>query len=109
VACPAEDGEPPYEHCFPVGDGAYARARWEGVRAVVAGPETRRCRLFRLSPGTYAAYYTSDGLLARLEWGRYTIQIKTFPAKKGTAAAAESAPPPAPKAAQPPPGEGGTE
>jgi hypothetical protein len=108
VACPAEDDEPPYELCFPVGEAAYARARWEGVRAVAAGPETRRCRLFRLAPRDYAAYYTSDGLLARLAWGRYLIQIKAFPTRKGAGAGGVT-PPAAPAAVQSQAEEGGTE
>lgn len=111
VAVPAEDVEPPYELCFPVAASAFARARWGGVRAVVAGGERRLCRVFLLEPGSYTAYYTYDGLLARLEWGRYALQLESYPTKKRAAAAAESATPsaPAPENRQPPPGEGGAE
>lgn len=111
VAVPAEANEPPYELCFPVAAEypAFARARWADVRPVVASGERRVCRVYRLEPGAYTAYYTYDGLLARLEWGRYAILLRSFPKAKGAAAAAESAgqPEAPPKEPPPPAPEGG--
>lgn len=111
VAVGAEDAEPPYELCFPVAPSAFARARWVGARAVVASGERRLCRVYRLAPGPYTAYYTYDGLLARLEWGRHALQLRSYPSAKRGAAAAERAtqPPAVPENSQPTPVEGGGE
>jgi len=107
VAVPAEGDEPPFELCFPVAASGFARATWAGARPVVASGERRLCRVYRLEPGPYAAYYTYDGLLARLEWGRYALQLRSYPTAKTGAAASAARPPAIPEESQPPPAAGG--
>lgn len=109
VAVPAENEQPPSELCFPVAASGFARARWSGARPVVASGERRVCGVYRLEPGPYTAYYTYDGLLARLEWGRYVLQLRSYPTEKRGVVEAESAGQPAapPAEPRPPAPEGG--
>ena len=109
LAVPAGDDEPPYEFCFPVAASGFARAHWSGARPVVANSERRVCSVYRLEPGPYTAYYTYNGLLARLEWDRYALQLRSYPKAKTGALPAESAVQPAkiPGASEPPTPEGG--
>jgi hypothetical protein len=109
VAVRAESDEPPYELCFPVAASGFARALWVGARPVVASGERRLCGVYRLEPGPYTAYYTYDGLLARLEWGRYVLQLRSYPKAKTVPAVVEGAAQPAAPSESPGPSgpEGG--
>ncbi len=108
VAVADEDDAPPYEFCFPAVEGRPARAKWQGLKAVVVGGESRMCRVYELEPGPFRAYYTYDGVLVALEWHNFAARLSSFPPRRPARAAppvreqevpepgdAETAPPPA--------------
>jgi hypothetical protein len=88
AAAADEDDPPPYEFSFPAPDGP-GRATWQGFKPVVVGGERLTCRVFRLEPGPVRAYYTYDGVLARLEWGNYVARLTSLPRPAGARARAE--------------------
>ncbi len=100
AAAADEDDPPPYEFSFPGPDGP-GRATWQGFKPIIVAGERLTCRVFRLEPGRVRAYYTYDGILARLEWGNYVARLTALP-RAATAGAraeregAETAPPEAP-------------
>ncbi len=105
VATADEGTPPPYEFCFPLAARrAVARVRWRGVKAVVAGRERRLCRSYEVTGGTLAAYYTYDGVLARLEQPPFRVDLEEFPVIKKRPAFVEAvtAPPATAPAEEPP-------
>ncbi len=104
VAVPDEDDMPPYEFCFPAAVGP-GRAKWQGIKPVVAAGERRLCREYLIEPGRLRAHYTHDGILTRLEWHNYAARLAAFPRR---APARVSRPPETP-APSPPAGEGESE
>ncbi len=79
VAVPGEGAKPPYEFYFPAGAGRPGRAKWQGLKAVVVGGESRACHVYELEPGPFRAYYTYDGVLTRLECRDLVARLTSFP------------------------------
>jgi hypothetical protein len=92
---------PPYEFCFPAAGGP-GRAKWQGIKPVVAAGERRLCREYLIEPGPVRAYYTHDGILTRLEWHGYAARLAAFPRR----APARVSRPPEAAPPSPPAGEG---
>ena len=62
---------------------------------VIAGYEGRMCRVYKIEPGGFTAYYTYDGVLARVAGRGFEARLLSFPRRRepaGPAAPATPAP-----------------
>jgi len=115
VATARPDLAPPDEFAIPLaGSPLPLYGRWRGVTTIAAGAGLATVRVFELEPGAVQAYYTYDGVLARVRVGALEARLLELPryragasaAQTGATAtgeAAEAAPGPPPEGAPPTP------
>ncbi|MGD8717675.1 MAG: hypothetical protein PVH29_02525 [Candidatus Zixiibacteriota bacterium] len=104
VAVPDEDAKPPAGFVIGTADGGLTRFRWRRMATALAGREIRTCRVYDVEPYALRAYYTYDGVLARLEGRDFRLSLEAYPARRPRRAAGAPAAE-TPPAETPPPAE----